>query len=477
MFKKYGLIILTIIIGNSFLTGSNIPKETNVLGTQRKDLLEIGSPSPIVGSSEHIILGNDFRPKGTSPKYYLSKQTLCKPKPYQGDNKFLGTNKDMGIGCRTGLTACLNEGTYKGYLFLGRINLSSDTLFIYESTNGGSTWSDYGGAVCLPGWAITNFSISAGNDKLLWFVEFDSTSSKTELDLFFTSFNRDTSYGFVIDQLAGCCCPSITNDAVDCPYASWAYLAYSRPESGYELKFKAIDEAGGVHNECYLDGALSSKTYWKPDIYYARGGRIITTYEVSEDKLIRARFSSNIGQSWTGNMDVSTGNDDANPRISGYQNYACVVMEDKNNGIAYNYTKDFGVTWSGSFTFVDSGDVTPAISVSPEEARYYIYYASQGTLSKLTRKSFINTQATTITAGDMSASVLSIPYSYDIIADEPTIPVCCAWVDYRNGNWHVMFDRWDRDTIPDGWEHITITADSLKPYFYQLHASLWNDCF
>lgn len=480
--KEIFILSVGLLIFVSAYAADKCMESSSMVTGLNEDLLEAGCPSPMLGSDHFEVLDKEFCPKGSSPKFHLSMSSDKDMWQIHGNtqNEYRkGIDVNLGEGMAIDLTVCLT-GLHKGELFLGILNLSSDTLRIYKSTDGGGSWNIFRYIHTYGDWLIYNFSLSALPNKLVWFVEYGIGSNKTLLRVIFSSYHNTDYYSVYVDSTVGevyNMTPSIANDAIDYPSEPWCYLTYAKKGDGYDVAFMAIDTLGGVHSNCSLDGTASSKAYCLPEIVYARDNRIMVSYLTVEDSLVRARFSPDFGEHWTGKMNVSYGGDDTYPRIAGYHDYACVVMEDYNDGIAYNYTHDFGSTWSGSYVFGDSGDVTPAISVSPEEANYYMYYSKQGRLARLSKMSFLGEGWSLKTIGGVYADIWEYcgEKRHDICSEEPSIPIGVVWIDKRYGYPAVIFDTEERETIPSGWEHITITQDLVKSYFHKFHIYLYNN--
>lgn len=398
------------------------------------------------------VLDPDFRPKGAEPQYYLPKGgEHVTVSPGAGEQLFLwGPDMDLGPANGVGMSV-VPAGPNAGDIFAGRLRVvggtgNSDSIRVYRSTDGGSSFPLWGTLYSTSGWDLNDFSISAGRDVLCWFFHITNRTDRAYVQVLLVAFDWSWSAFFAVDSTTEHgyeMHPDCASDAED--YASvWYYLAYSLPNTGYDLAFKAIDQGGGLHNSCFLDGALSSKRYWEPDVCYGGGDRVYVAYEVWDDGLARARFSPDLGANWTGKMDISTDGDDSQARVAGRDQCACVVTEDASQGVECRFTTNFGSSWFTSFYPCMAGDLTPAVEAIGAMQKYIPYYSDEG--QEATKCWMYFDQVgwrDHLAIGDVRAPIREYSHCYEIRylwnAGSPLVGV--IWIDRRSGSNHAYYDQ------------------------------------
>ncbi len=419
-----------------------------------KDRLERGSQPLYLNPRQFEVLDSDFRPKGTEPQCYLATGPRhTRVVDHVGEVILPLWGGDTDFGPAMGVSMCVvPAGSYKGRTFVARMWLDysgPDSICTYYSSNGGPPWTSWWKIYTNPGWDFNDFSICCARDRLAVFYQIKS-STEAVIGVYFFPFSGGYDY-YEVDRSTTPTTemhPDCVSDAEDHSTGVWYYLVYSTEDysAGVDLRFVAIDQSGGQHSACFLDGAGSSKTYWDGDIDWD-GGNLFATWHVLDDGDVRARFSSNGGSSWTSKMDISSGHDDSQPRIAGHGNDACVVMEDQDNGIAYNFTTNFGSTWAGPYIpgQVDSGDLTPAITECHHDSRYGIYFSNEG--NRAHKSWMVCTDGPwqgEQTIGDAWADIRQYSHCYEIrylresTSGDDTVGV--VWIDDRTGADHAWYD-------------------------------------
>ncbi len=437
--KSLILCLVILIIG----IGQSVDSEVKEISFQ--DRIEPGSQPIIDGANEFEVLDPDFRPKGFEPKYYLPKG-----EPHTGvilqsgevDLTLWGADIDFGPAYGVSMDV-VPADSYQGRIFVATMRLhwgNSDTIFTYYSDDNGSSWNNWWKIYTYSGWQFNDFSIACSRSKLAVIYQVYS-SSEEYLHCYVFDFSSGYE-GFYIDGTSSPTSemhPDICSDAED-HSSVWFYSVYSKPNSGLDLAFKAFDEYGGVHGDCFLDGAGSSKTYWDGDIDFD-DDNLFVAYHILPDSQVRVRFSSNLGSSWTSKTNVGTG-DDSKPRVVGHFDDAVVVMEDADQGIAYNYTTNFGSSWDGSNLPCDYGDGCPAITEINSWGIYGIYYSNEKQEANTCWMNGTNEPwQGDVAIGGVWASVRPYSHCYEIryLWGLPE-RLGVIWIDDRSGSYHAWFD-------------------------------------
>lgn len=441
MAKKSLILFLVILIVG---IGQSVSSEVKEIPSQ--DRIEPGSQPIIYGANEFEVLDPDFRPKGSEPKYYFPKgepHTGVVLQSGEAELPLWGNDIDFGRAYGVSMDVA-PTGSYRGRICVATMRLhwgAGDTIFTYYSTDNGSSWNNWWKIYTNPGWQFNDFSIACSRTKLAVFYQIYS-SSKEYVKCFVFDFSSGYEQ-FYVDSSSSPTTemhPDICSDAED--YSSvWFYLVYSKPNSGLDLAFKAFDESGGVHGDCFLDGAVSSKTYWDGDIDFD-DGNLFVAYHILQDSQVRVRFSSDLGSSWTSKTNVGTG-DDSKPRVAGHFDDAVVVMEDADQGVAYKYTTNFGSSWSVSHLPCDTGDGCPAITEITNLGIYGIYFSDD---KQEAYTCWMNGTSPPwydyLAIGDVWASVRPYSHCYEI-RSLWMLPMRLGaiWIDDRSGSDHAWFDR------------------------------------
>lgn len=436
--KSLILCLVILIVG----IGQSVNSEVKEIPSQ--DRIEPGSQPIIYGANKFEVLDPDFRPKGSEPKHYLPKgerHTGVYLQSGEVDLTLWGADRDFGPAYGVSMDV-VPAGSYQGRIFVATMRLhwgNGDTIFTYYSDDNGSSWNNWWKIYTYSGWQFNDFSIACSRTKLAVFYQIYS-SSKEYVKCFVFDFSSGYEQ-FYVDSSSSPTTemhPDICSDAED--YSSvWFYLVYSKPNFGLDLAFKAFDESGGIHASAFLDGAASSKTYWDGDIDFD-DGNLFVAYHILQDSQVRVRFSSDLGSSWTSKTNVGTG-DDSKPRVAGHFDDAVVVREDADQGIAYNYTTNFGSSWSGSKIPCDYGDGCPAITEINTQGRYGIYYSNE---KQEAHTCWMNGTSEPwqgyVAIGDVWASVRPYSHCYEIRYLWDSSNVGVVWIDDRTGSWHAWFD-------------------------------------
>ncbi|RLE43534.1 hypothetical protein DRJ19_02465 [Candidatus Woesearchaeota archaeon] len=446
-------LMLFVIICNFIYVATDAQK---LMSEKSLICIEQGSKAARISNVEFKVLDQDFRPKGMPPQRYLP-HTPCHTKVIKNAKEvnLPKWNSDTDFGPAHGVSlSVVPAGVYRGRTFIGVMYLNyagADTISIYWSENGIPPWHSWLKIYTLSGWNFNDFCICCGRDRLAVIYQIKS-STKSVIEMYFFPFEGDYTYCF-IDSTADPTAemhPDCVSDAEDYAADIWYYLVYSTPKysAGTDLRFLIIDENCGIHSACFLDGVASSKTYWDGDIDYDDYGKICVTYHVLEDMLVRARCSENYGNTWGPKLNVGYGADDNQPRVALSGENACVIMQDMNDGIAFRCIYELGDSLSPSYipSFVDSGDVTPAISELVYADGYGIYYSKSARQARVFGlQCFPDVQLTSDSViGDAWATVRPYAHCYEIayLWDITNIyKVAALWIDSRSGSYHAWYDQ------------------------------------
>jgi len=433
-------VLMLALVGLSFpeITVKSVQESDSLAQIQRLSKIEVLDP--------------DFRRKGSEPKYYLEKgeknSILIGTKqrqslPLWGDN-------DVDLGEAVGVSMdVVPGGSKKGRVYAARLKKASgygnDTIFIYYSDNGGDNWNLFKYLYSGLGIDINDFSICCSRENLCLFYQWYNEYLKEIVSVYFFDLEGSPGNKYkVFESIVGLheMHPECVSDGEDYSDA-WFYLTYSEPQAtGADLMFKIVTPEGGVQSSACLDGSGSVKDYMDADMDYD-DGNIFVTYWVEGDDLIRARFSNNLGSSWTNKMDVSVGGDDNQPRIAGHNDDAVVVMQDEDDGIAFTYTTNFGDTWNGPYLpgEVDNTDACPGVATVPSTSQYAIYFSdSKQNPHTCWMDCSDNNWYGEESRSSTSADVRPWAHCYEISWLYSSNDIGIIWIDDRSGTNHAYFN-------------------------------------
>lgn len=433
MIRKYLqaiVLLISIICAQKTLADG----QSDTISYPTSDVLEIKTKNVNIKKSE--------------PLYYLPQSTGRTEVTYYDEPVNLprwGTDIDLGRGVGVAMDV-VPAGSYQGRIVVARLHrmygAAADTIRVYYSNDGGSSWNQWWAIYTLGNWQFwEKISISCSRTKVAVFSQLFSSSIETDFvscDIFDFSGSH---IAFDVDSLIFTGIPPMdpdcTCDAEDFSTDIWFYVVYMKP---WNLEFRAFDENGGVHNSTTI-----CSEGWYPDIDWDFDN-LFVTYWYYINQLIYATFSPNYGSSWNGPFLISMDPYSLWPKIAGHGFSAVVVMEWPIDGIAYRYTTDFGNSWnptSGMYLPCDSTDVCPSVTEVNSTNQYSFFYAKGGNKAY---KAWMNPTSNQwydhLQIGDVSASILDEFSAHDIryLWNSSPAKVGAVWIDDRTGWYHAWFD-------------------------------------
>lgn len=350
-----------------------------------------------------------------------------------------GPDRDFGPADGVSMDV-VPAGSHTGRIFVARMRRfesGGDSIRTYYSTDGGYSWYNWYTIYTTSGYEFNDFCIACSRESLAVFFQYYSSSWE-----YLAGYIFDFSSGYTylrIDSTSSPVTemhPDFCSDSEDFSSYIWFYLVYTK---GSALRYIIFDESGDVHGS----GTLADPGY-DGDIDWDSGNLFVCySDKAGTPGTISARFSSDLGGSWLGPWQVGASNDDSKPRIAGHNDHAVVVMEDFNDGVAYNYTTDFGTSWAGSWLPCDPGDGCPAITEADYDNVYGIYFSNE---KKEARACYMDCTVRPWKGywkiGDAWATVRPYAHCYETryLWNSGYSKGGTVWIDNRSGSWHAWFD-------------------------------------